>query len=285
MSILTALFQAVGQAIAWIFPISEGAHSAIFHNFSGRFTNACSQLTGIVHIGIAVGLFIAFFRLFVTLFKNFFGAWSDVFHKRLDLKNVKPAREFMYMTILSFVPMLLYPIPVGKGENVYSVLHSMSYNTTVLDEGVFMLVSAALIFGAVFFAGKIKKPLPAAAQSLIIGTVMFFAVAIAGLSVFGAIFCTALLTGIRTSNSLRYGAVESVLVLLVMGVTELFTAVTDVGVVSAIIALIVSAATAFFVSKLLVYFVKNQLLRYFGIYDATVGALCIIIGAVQILIG
>ncbi len=50
MSVLTAIFQAIGQAISWVLPISESGHSAIFHNFSGRFTNACSQLTGVVHI-------------------------------------------------------------------------------------------------------------------------------------------------------------------------------------------------------------------------------------------
>lgn len=52
-------------------PVSESGHSVIFHNFSGRFTNACSQLTGVIHIGIAIGLFIAFYKLFISLFKNF----------------------------------------------------------------------------------------------------------------------------------------------------------------------------------------------------------------------
>ena len=64
MWILTAIFQAIGQAFTWVFPVSESGHSVIFHNFSGRFTNACSQLTGVIHIGIAIGLFIAFYKLF-----------------------------------------------------------------------------------------------------------------------------------------------------------------------------------------------------------------------------
>ena len=100
MWILTAIFQAIGQAFTWVFPVSESGHSVIFHNFSGRFTNACSQLTGVIHIGIAIGLFIAFYKLFISLFKNFFATWNDIFHKRLDLKNIPPQREFMFMTIL-----------------------------------------------------------------------------------------------------------------------------------------------------------------------------------------
>ena len=90
MWILTAIFQAIGQAFTWVFPVSESGHSVIFHNFSGRFTNACSQLTGVIHIGIAIGLFIAFYKLFISLFKNFFATWNDIFHKRLDLKNIPP---------------------------------------------------------------------------------------------------------------------------------------------------------------------------------------------------
>ena len=101
MWILTSIFQAIGQALTWVLPVSESGHSVIFHNFSGRFSNACSQLTGVVHIGIAIGLFIAFYKLFVNLFKNFFDTFNDVFHKKLDLKNITPQRNFMYMTVLS----------------------------------------------------------------------------------------------------------------------------------------------------------------------------------------
>ena len=79
MWILTSIFQAIGQALPWVLPVSESGHSVIFHNFSGRFSNACSQLTGVVHIGIAIGLVIAFYKLFVNLFKNFFGTFDDIF--------------------------------------------------------------------------------------------------------------------------------------------------------------------------------------------------------------
>ena len=65
--------------MSWVLPVSESGHSVIFHNFSGRFSNACSQLTGVVHIGIAIGLVIAFYKLFVNLFKNFFGTFDDIF--------------------------------------------------------------------------------------------------------------------------------------------------------------------------------------------------------------
>lgn len=145
MSVLTAIFQAIGQAIAWVFPISESGHSAIFHNFSGRFTNACSQLTGVVHIGIAIGLFIAFFKLFTMLFKNFIGGWKDLFQKKLDLKNSKSSRKFMYYTVLSFVPDVAVSYSCSKYGNIYSVFHRVSYNENLVGEGICMLLTGALI--------------------------------------------------------------------------------------------------------------------------------------------
>lgn len=278
MSVLTAIFQAIGQAVSWVLPVSESGHSAIFHNFSGRFTNACSQLTGVIHIGIAIGIFVAFIRLFVLLFKNFTGAWGDIFKKRLDINNTKPARGFMYMTVLSFVPMLVYLIPVGKGRNVFSLLHSMSYNEYLIDEGIFFIISAAMLFAVPMLEQKRLKPLPDIFKALIIGFAVFFALPIAGFSLTAVMLFICILVGFSEKNALRYWAVMSVMILLTGGIAEICLGVTKASVVSAIIALVLSAAVSYFVSKLLIYFVKNKMLKYFGVYDLTVGVICLIIG-------
>lgn len=283
MSVLTAIFQALGQALSWVLPISESGHSAIFHNFSGRFTDACSQLTGVVHIGIAFGIFIAFIKLFIILFKNFFAAWGDIFHKRLDVKNVKPARSFMYMTFLSPVPMLLYFIPVGGGKNIYSALHSLSYNTTLLDEGVFMALSAAMLLLLPVLSGRVK-PVRPALQAAVIGVFAFFAVPVAGLSPAAAVLFAAVLSGLGEKNAVRYFAVLSVVILPVMGGAELITAVTKVSVSSAVLAFVFSAAAAFFFSRLLSFVVKNKALKYFGIYDAAAAVICLVTGIFQIVL-
>ena len=278
MSVLTAIFQAIGQAVSWVLPVSESGHSAIFHNFSGRFTNACSQLTGVIHIGIAIGIFVAFIKLFILLFKNFTGAWGDIFKKRLDIKNTKPARGFMYMTVLSFVPMLVYLIPVGKGRNVFSLLHSMSYNEYLIDEGIFFIISAAMLFAVPMLEQKRLKPLPDIFKSLIIGLAVFFALPIAGFSLTAVMLFICILVGFSEKNALRYWAVMSVMILLTGGIAEICLGVTKASVISAIIALVLSAAVSYFVSKLLIYFVKNKMLKYFGVYDLTVGVICLIIG-------
>ena len=264
--------------MSWVLPVSESGHSAIFHNFSGRFTNACSQLTGVIHIGIAIGIFVAFIKLFVLLFKNFTGAWGDIFKKKLDIKNTKPARGFMYMTVLSFVPMLVYLIPVGKGRNVFSLLHSMSYNEYLIDEGIFFIISAAMLFAVPLLEQKRLKPLPDIFKALIIGLAVFFALPIAGFSLTAVMLFICILVGFSEKNALRYWAVMSVMILLTGGIAEICLGVTKASVVSAIIAVVLSAAVSYFVSKLLIYFVKNKMLKYFGVYDLTVGVICLIIG-------
>lgn len=264
--------------MSWVLPVSESGHSAIFHNFSGRFTNACSQLTGVIHIGIAIGIFVAFIKLFILLFKNFTGAWGDIFKKRLDIKNTKPARGFMYMTVLSFVPMLVYLIPVGKGRNVFSLLHSMSYNEYLIDEGIFFIISAAMLFAVPLLEQKRLKPLPDIFKALIIGLAVFFALPIAGFSLTAVMLFICILVGFSEKNALRYWAVMSVMILLTGGIAEICLGVTKASVISAIIALVLSAAVSYFVSKLLIYFVKNKMLKYFGVYDLTVGVICLIIG-------
>lgn len=284
MSVLTAIFQAIGQAFTWVFPISESGHSAIFHNFANRFSGACSQLTGAIHIGIAIGLIVAFFKLFKMLFKNFIAAWIEIFQKQLNVKNSKPARSFMYMTILSFVPFIFYLIPAGKYGNVYNVFNRVSYNDTLLGEGVCMLLTGVLIFIATGIANKKINPLPKILQSIILGIIVFLATATAGSSVIGAVLCIGIIIGMSEKNALRYSVVMSVMILLVMGIIELCTAVTIITVLTAAIGLVVGALTSFIAAKLLIFIIKNKQLKLVGIYDGAIGLICLVIGIFQLVI-
>lgn len=284
MWILTAIFQAIGQALTRLLPVSESGHSAVYHNFSGRFTDACSQLTGVIHIGIAIGVIIAFYKLFLHLFKNFFGAWNDLFHKRLDIKNSSPQKNFMYMTLLSFLPMLLYFVPAGKYGNVYQLFHRTSYNQEILGEGICIALTGVLLIITSGMLDKKNKPLPAILQTCIIALIAFLAVPTAGCSLVAGVFCTAVLVGMSEKYALRYSMVMSSMVLLFTGVIELCIGVTKVNFAAAAIGLIVSAATAFLAVKILLFVLKNKALKYFAWYDIVMGAICFVIGIFQLVI-
>lgn len=284
MSIIKAVIQAVLQAIAWVIPISESGHSAIFHDFSSRYTNACSQLTGVIHIGIAIGITAAFYKLFIQLFKTFFNEWADLFrNKKIELKATNSRRSFMYMTLLSFLPMIFYLIPTGKYGNVYSLFHRGSYNGNVLGEGLCMALLGALLLVTSSIIGKKLNPLPKWLQALVLGVIVFLALPSAGCSVIGGILCVGILVGLSDKYALRYSAVISVMVLLVTGVIEICIGVTTVTFMQVVFALIFSVATAYLAVKVLIYIIKQNQLKYIAVYDISVGLICFVIGFFQIL--
>lgn len=284
MWILTSIFQAIGQALTWVLPVSESGHSVIFHNSSGRFSNACSQLTGVVHIGIAIGLVIAFYKLFVNLFKNFFGTFDDIFHKKLDLKNITPQRNFMYMTVLSFMFFIIYAIPAGKYGNFYMVFHRTSFNKTILGEGICMALLGVLLIVTNTLINSSRNKLPDWANAIILGMIAFLALPTGGCSFMGAIFAFGILLGMSQKYAIRYAVTMSVPTLIVMGIVELCVAVTKINIFSALIGIIVSAAISFFAVKLFIFIVNKKALNYIAYYDISIGVISAIIGAFQLVI-
>ena len=216
MWFLTAIFQAVAQAVTWVLPVSESGHSAIFHDFSGRFSGNGSELTGLVHIGIALGIFLVFIKLFVRLFGEFIAFFKDAFAKQNPFVNPGGARRFMFGTVLGFLPMVLLLLPAGKYGNVYGLFRSMGYNGTLLDEGVFFALTGGLILLALL---QMKKHGPQKNvdwyAALILGFAAAFSLPIAGLSYMGVLFCLGVMMGVARKISYRFAAVSSVLTLLV----------------------------------------------------------------------
>lgn len=284
MWIITAIFQAIGQALTWILPVSESGHSAIFHTFSQRYTGACSQLTGVIHIGIAIGIIAVFYKLFFYLAKSFFGAWNELFHKKLDLKHPTSQRSFMLMTILSFALMIFYLIPAGKYGNVYGIFNSTSHNESLLGEGIFIALTGVLLMVTQSMFDKRSKPLPNFAKALILGLVAFIAVPTGGCSLVAGVFCVAILLGMSDKYALRYSMVMSVMVLLVRGIIEICVAVTTVNVVGALIAIVVAAAVTFFAIKIMLYIIKIRALNFFAWYDIALGAVCLVTGVFQLIL-
>lgn len=282
MSILTAIIQAILQAITWILPVSEYGHSAVFHDFSSRFSGACSALTGVIHIGIAIGIVVALYKLFIKLFAEFFSTAKDLFTKNLKGKQASPIRSFMYMTFLSFAPMILWLIPTGHGF-LYTVLRKTGFNATTLDDGIFFILTGLLTFAAAQTLSLAKNNKNVSVLfALIIGVASVFLVPVAGLSFTAGVFAGLVLLGVTKKLAFRYGLVMSVPLLIVTGIVEICVSVTPVGIVSIILSVIISALVSFFAVKLLKWIVDNHYLKYFGIYDIGIGVITLIIGIFEL---
>ena len=282
MSILNSIIQAILQAVFEILPLSESAHSSAFHEFAGRADGSCSALTGIIHIAIAVGMLGASYNIFLKLGREFFATFSDIFKKQIKGSEKKPARRFMYYTLVSFAPLILWLIPFGDAGFLYTVLHRSSYNGTLLDEGIFLLVT-----GGVVLAAAKQLSLSRNDKSINIflavfaGFLCLFTVPVAGFSVIGIIFSMLILLGVAKRPALRYALIIPVPIYLVLGIVE--TCVGEsVGVVAGIIGAVLGVVLSFVLVRVLRWVIKQDYYKYFGIYDMGAGFLFGVIGIFQL---
>lgn len=283
MSVLSAIVQAILQAVAWVFPISESAHSSIYHDFANTSAPTGSALTGVVHIGIAIGIIVAMFKLFVTMTKQFFRTGSDIVHKNLKGSSKSKARSFMYMSLITFVPMLAWVIPTGKGL-LYSLLHTTSYNETLLDDGIILSALGVLVLMAsrMLDLERNTKPITVL-PAILTGVFCVFLVPVSGLSLIAGIFALLMLFGVSEKMAFRYSFLICVPVLIVMGIVEICVAEYPTGWLEAILGLIISAVISFLCVKLLKWIIAKRKLKYFGFYDISLGVITAVIGAFELI--
>lgn len=282
MSILISIIQAILQSVYEILPISESAHSAAFHEFAGRADGSISALTGIIHIAIAVGIIAASYNVFSKLAVEFFGTFGDIFKKNLKGSGKRPVRRFMYFTLLSFAPLILWLIPFGRAGFLYTVLHRTSYNGTLLDEGIFLLITGGIVLAAARTLklarndGDVNFGL-----AVFAGFLCLFTVPVAGFSPIAVIFCMLVLLGVSRRPALRYSLTLIAPIMLVQGIVETCIG-ASVGIVAGIIAAVLALVVSFIMVRVLRYVIKNGYYKYFGIYDLGVGVIIAVIGIFQL---
>ncbi len=285
LSIITSIFQAIFQALTFILPVSESGHSAIFHDFAGRYTSSCSELTGLIHLGIALGIIIACYKVFMRLIYEFMSTLQDVFGGHFQTKKVSTSRKFMYLTFIPYILMLIYLIPVGDGKNIYEYLNSVSYDTNLFGEGIFFLITATLLLAANIVLNKNKNGKALTLPYTIIAAVLIFlSIPLPGLSLSASIICILIICGVNKKVAFRYFVSISVPVLIFTGIMEILNCATYVKIVPGIIAVVISAAVTFFISKLLLNLISKNNLKIFSYYCYTIGVIITVIGIVEIFI-
>lgn len=272
--------------MVFILPMSENGHISIFNDFSARYSGVAPEVTGLVHIGMAIGILAMFYKVFIQLTFDFFSVWTDVFKKKFNPKKITNRRKFMMYTFIPYIFMLLYPIPVGEKGNIFDALHSVAYDGNLLTEGIFFIISALMLFFASFMLSKSSSKgkqlsLPAV---LVISVLMFFAVPMAGISLSAIVICIAVFFGANKNIAVRYFAAVSVPVLIVSAIVEIVKCTVYVNVLTGIIAVVLAGVASYFVCVLLKLIVKNNGLKYFSYYNAAIGVIIAIIGIVEIVV-
>lgn len=284
MSVIISILQSIFQTIGWIMPISESGHSTIYHTFAGRADGSFASVTGAVHIGIAIGITVAMLKFFITLTKDFFGCGVDLVQRRFSYREAKPARVFMLMTLISFALMVFWLLPLGSKGFLFTALSRTAYNGTLIDDGIFLAITGALVFFASrqLENGNNNKTL-SIVPAVIVGVASLFLVPVSGLSLIGGVWAILVLFGISRKLAYRYAFVMSVPVLLVMGIVQLATAEYKSSIAEIIIALILSAGCAFLLTRVFKNAVKKGLMKYIATYEFGIAGITLLIGIIQFL--
>lgn len=280
MSVLNAIFQAIARALAWILPISEYGHASLLNAFAGKTDGSVSTAAGAVHIGLAIGIAFAIYGIISKMFKEFFAAGRELVTKQLDLKNPSPARSFMYMTLLSFVPLILWCIPLGKGRVLFSVLHKTGFNGVIVDDAIMFLITGTMVLLTSMQMRSAKRKKVDFKLALIIGFAALFLVPVSGLSLVAGVFLILTLSGISRKTAFNYSMILSVPILFVTGVVELCTADVSSGVFAAFIGTLLAVVAGFTVARVFKFTVKKMLYKYYAYYDFAIGAVALIVGIV-----
>ncbi|MBQ9228610.1 MAG: undecaprenyl-diphosphate phosphatase [Eubacterium sp.] len=284
MSIITSIFQAILQAISYIIPISESGHSAIYHDLAGKTDGTVAALTGVIHLGMALGIFAAMLRLCLRLAKELGGCAGDLLHRDFSYREASPARRFLLSLMLSFAPLLLWLIPVNHNFS-YEFLRRFGFNRTLLDEGLFLAITGALVLMALrqLTLGKNRKSV-SALYGLLAGAVVLVSAPLSGLTVIGGVFAFLVLFGVTKKQALNFALVMSIPLLIGTGIAELATAAVRASAVQVILALVLSAVFAFLSVRVLKFLINKRYIKYIGYYDVSLGAITAVVGIVQLIV-
>lgn len=211
--------------------------------------------------------------------------FSDLKSKKIRENSKKPAREFLYFAILSFLPLLFWLIPCGEKGTLYTVLALTQVNKTLLDDGIFIALLGGLLIAANINITREKNDraiwvVPAISS----GVLCVFSATVSGLSLIGVALCVLLLFGVRTKQALNFTFVLSFPVFLVTGIVEAVTNEVKADALSVIVGLVVSGALSFLAVKVFRILTIKKQLKYFGIYDISFGVIAAVIGIFQLIL-
>ncbi|MBQ7741298.1 MAG: undecaprenyl-diphosphate phosphatase [Eubacterium sp.] len=285
MSVITSIIQAILQSIAWIFPISESGHSAIFHDFAGRADGSVAALTGIIHIGIALGIVASCFKVYKMLGVEFVTSGIDIVKRNFSVKRAKPPRQFMFYTLITYAFMLLWLIPLGDAGFLYNVLRSSGFNKTLFEDGIFIAVTGAITFLcarqlSLSRNDKQMSLLPA----VVCGISSLVLVPVSGFSFTGGILAILIFMSVKKSIAFKYTFALCAPVLLVMGIIEICVAAVPVSAVQIILGLIFSVAASFICVRTLKWVINKGYLKYVSYYTAALGIIITVVGIVQLIV-
>ena len=241
-------------------------------------------MTGLVHIGIALGIVAAYYNVFIRQFREFFGGCREIAEKKFDIKKSTHSREFTYYTVIPFFFMPLYLIPLGSGGNVYQLLKSFTVDGNLVSEGICFLFTAAILL---LTSSVLKRDTKGKALTLpvvlVLSLMIFVTLPLAGLSLSASVICIAIICGVNRNFAFRYFVCIAVPILFVMGIVEAVTGTMATTFIAGALGVIIAAVVSFFVCRFLKWSLKNIDFKFYSYYNFAIAALATVTGIVELI--
>ena len=278
MSILQAVLLGLLQGLAEFLPISSSGHLAIFQNLFhvGNGTEDLFLFDILLHLGTLISIFVAFHKDIWKLITEFFAMLHDIVMNIVNKINGKESvriirtgyRKFVVMVIISTIPTGIIGILLKDITEAASA--------TLIMPGIFLLMTAALLFIADRAAEGEKNPKTATyLDSVILGVAQGIAT-LPGISRSGTTITAALLCGFEKKYAVKYSFIMSIPAVVGACVLEISDAKGTVLEPAYVVGMIVAAVSGLLAIKVMIKVVSNAKLIYFSIYTWILGISMII---------
>ena len=150
MTIFDAALQGIIQGATEFLPVSSSGHLSISQHMFGI------ELPGILfdimlHLGTLLAVVFVYRQLVWRLIKEFGSLCNDVIHQKFKWSEMNRDRRLLMMLIIGLLPLFLLFLPIpGTGMKVKDFSEMLASDSSILMEGLSLLLTSALLFLGIF---------------------------------------------------------------------------------------------------------------------------------------
>ncbi len=284
MSLINSILMGLIQGVTEFLPVSSSGHLAIFQIMFGMDTDTGLLFDVLLHVGTMAAVIVAFYRDIWILLRELFNMIGDLCYNFITFfarfrdygrkyrKIIDSSfRKFVLLIIVSTIPTAI----IG-----YLLRNIVAFASTILlVPGCCLLITAGiLLLGDLAKRGRKGPGSATYTNALVIGICQGFAT-FPGISRSGMTITACILCGFKRDFAVKYSFILSVPAVLGAMIVELRDATTAVIPVSQvliyIVGMIIAAAVGYVCIKLMLVIVRSRKFKYFSIYCAVIGIICI----------
>ncbi len=284
MTLVNSILMGLIQGVTEFLPVSSSGHLAIFQILFGMDTDTGLLFDVLLHVGTMAAVVVAYYRDIWILLRELFNMIGDLCYnfvtffarfRDYDRKYRKIVdsgfRKFVLLIIVSTIPTAI----IG-----YLLRNIVAFASTILlVPGCCLLITAGiLLLGDLAKRGRKGPGSATYSNALVIGICQGFAT-LPGISRSGMTITACILCGFKRDFAVKYSFILSIPAVLGAMIVELRDATTMTIPVSQvliyIVGMLIAAVVGYICIKLMVVIVRNKKFKYFALYCAVIGIICV----------